>query len=207
MIILILKYPWKFINDITVGERRVMYDCAIGLMQSLVMDIRRATQQELQDPRRPGPALLQEFAIVALSCPGFSEKQKASFVGLLNHNSFRPMADGRHCPIKLGGNNEFSSCWPFSALDILPDADPDVVRFYARVFRETIANNNPNTSLAEIKAAELSGRKDCPMGDWNINYGSGAGNLALSTVASIEWSAIEAVLRQFCSQTSRHRYA
>lgn len=199
IITLLHKYPWQALNEITVRERRAIFDCTIGLMKTLITDLRRSNNK--YSALLPTPALLQELSVAALSCPGFTEKQKASIVHLLVSGGYKAMADGRSSGVKLGGNEDYSATWPFSALNIVPNADPDVVQYFAKVFRNAKAANNGKMSLASRKANEMSGQQQGMMGDWKIDYGNDASNLSLEAIGKKEFDAIEEVLVVACSQS------
>ncbi|KAI5371205.1 putative nucleotide-binding alpha-beta plait domain superfamily [Septoria linicola] len=197
MITLLHKYPWHCVEEITIGERRAIFDCAIGLIKTLIIDIRRANNKF--SPLHPTPALLQELGSAALVCPGFTEKQKASIVNVLIQGGFKSMADGRDLSIKLGGQHPYSAWWPFSALGMPADADQEVLQYFAALFRQGTATPK-DTSLAARKVAESSGYQENPMGNWDINYGPNASTLSLAQIGKIEFDEIERVLTVICEQ-------
>jgi len=61
-------------------------------------------------------SLLQELATAALSCPGFSEQQKASLVEELAAHGHMRFGIGCGMNVHLGGSGMFSASWPFLAL-------------------------------------------------------------------------------------------
>ncbi|KXT03832.1 hypothetical protein AC578_8926 [Pseudocercospora eumusae] len=188
MITLLYKYPWYDTEHITISERRAIYDCAIGLAKTLINELRRGTNKPT--PLQPTSALLQELAVAMLSCPGFTEKQKAAIVSQLYQGNYQSMADGRGVNVQLGGRHEFSFVWPFSALSMLPDADPRLMRYYAGLFRQ--ATSKP--TLAERQAAKAAGYEEKPMGNIKVNYGDNAKDLSLAEVAKMEYDEIETML-------------
>ncbi|GIZ38940.1 hypothetical protein CKM354_000233700 [Cercospora kikuchii] len=195
MITLLFKYPWQAIDEITVAERRAIYDACIGLIKTLIVALRRSNLQH--SANQPTPGLLQELTTAALVCPGFTEKQKASIIAAVIQGGFKGIADGRDLNVKLGGHHEFSASWPFSALGIPMDVELDVLAYYARLFRE--ATYEPKaTSLAALKAKQASGQGQNPMGEWSIYYGNNPSSLTLAQVGQIEYDAVEKLLKFIC---------
>lgn len=69
------------------------------------------------------PALLQELAIVALSCVGFTEQQKWAFIRILENYGYEHLVVGYRTSAHLGGSSPFSATWPLFALSPRPNAD------------------------------------------------------------------------------------
>lgn len=197
MITLLYKYPWYAVDHVTVVERRNIYDCATILVQNLVKALRRANNK--YEALAPSPALLQELSVAILGCPGFSEKQKSIIYAHLVSGGYKGLAEGHGINVTLGGNNEFSSFWPFSALSITPGAHMELVRYYASLFRQATVNVEP-LSLAARQATQASGQSNNPMGDFKIKYGQNASQLSLADLAKKEWDKIEELLSMVCGR-------
>lgn len=196
MITLLYKYPWCAIDEITIAERRAIYDSCMSLIKNLITTLRRSNLQHSSN--QPTPGVLQELTTAALVCPGFTEKQKASVIAAVVQGGFKGMAGGRDLNVKLGGHHAFSASWPFSALGIPADVEEDVLAYYAQLFRE--ATYEPKTtSLAALKAS--AGHQN-PMGNWRIDYGNDPSSLTLAQVGQIEYDAVEKVLKSICAEGS-----
>ncbi|KAK4635208.1 hypothetical protein CLAFUW4_01396 [Fulvia fulva] len=195
MITTLQKYPWYAVEHVTIRERRAIYDCTINLIRILMENLRRANSR--YSPLEPTPALLQELAVAALTCPGFSEKQKSNIVGLLHQSGFKAIADGQSINVRLGGNHELSSTWPFATLSIQPGTDMELVKFYAGLFRKATETSD-SSSLHSRQIAKTSGAKGNPMGDIHINYGKNVHDLSLAEAAKKEFTKIEQLLGRVC---------
>ncbi|KAM3415749.1 hypothetical protein BST61_g9260 [Cercospora zeina] len=194
MITLLYKYPWYAIEEITIAERRAIYDSCISLIKNLITTLRRSNLQ--RSSNQPTPGLLQELTTAALVCPGFTEKQKASIIAAVIQGGFKGVAGGRDLNVKLGGHHEFSASWPFSALGIPNDVEEDVLAYYAQLFRGATYEAKA-TSLAAMKA---SPSEQNPMGNWHIDYGNDPSSLTLAQVGQIEYDAVEKVLKSICAE-------
>ncbi|EME48599.1 hypothetical protein DOTSEDRAFT_49044 [Dothistroma septosporum NZE10] len=195
MITTLQKYPWYAVEHVTIRERRAIYDCTTTLVRILIENLRRANNR--YSPLEPTPALLQELVVAALTCPGFSEKQKSNIVAQLHQNGFKSMADGHGINVRLGGNHELSTTWPFATLSIVPGTNMDLVKYYAGLFRQaTEASQSP--SLHDRQMAKSNGTKSGPMGEIHINYGKNVGDLSLAEVAKREYNKIEQLLGRVC---------
>ena len=126
MISLLHKYPWYAVNHVTLGERRSIFDLTLGLITALVADLRRRPNKH--GPLETTPGLLQELTVAALTCVGFSERQKAAIVNVLVQGNFENMADGKSVSIPLGGKHELGPVWPFQVLSKTPNADMRLVK-------------------------------------------------------------------------------
>lgn len=198
MITLLYKYPWSSPQHISISERRGIFDCAVGLLKTLINDLRRGNNRP--NPLQPTVPLLQELAVSMLCCPGFSEKQKATIVGQLCQGGYKSIAEGQGINVKLGGRHELSSTWPFSALSMTPDADTRLLQYYSTLFRQ--ATSKPGVaSLADRQAAKAAGLEDKPMGNIKVNYGNNAKNLSLAEVAKLEYDEIEKMLERVLHRT------
>lgn len=131
MITIMHKYPWYALSLITVRERDMIYNCVIKLMGTLVEEIRQL-KGKLWTPLAPSPALLEEMAMVALVCPGFTERQKYKLIGYLRQDGYGWMVTGVvGSRLNLGGNHQLGGFWPFVSLSVLPGADIELVKVFS----------------------------------------------------------------------------
>lgn len=130
MITTLYKFPWYAVDYITMTDRRGLYECTAALLRILMESLRRPSKTF--SSLEPTTALLQELVVAALSCPGFSEKQKYVIVQKLYEHDFRSIAEGAHTNMKLGGHFQLSGCWPFLALSPVPGTDPDLLKVRPR---------------------------------------------------------------------------
>lgn len=89
--------------------------------------LRRTNDGRVQDSTKPTPSVLQELAVAALLCPGFSEGQKAVIVLNMNQIGYGGMVNGRGMNFHFGGNHRFSTSWPFHVLVKQPGVSNDLV--------------------------------------------------------------------------------
>lgn len=117
MISTIAKYPWHAIDNVTLGDRLLLYNAVRSQIRALATCIRRNAS-----PMMLTPILLQELVVTTLSCPGFSEQQKAYIVEDLHASGFGHMSKGQGLIGTLGGTLRYSSVWPFEVLGKKPEA-------------------------------------------------------------------------------------
>lgn len=115
---LLYKYPWFAVDHVKLKERRMIWDGTDSLMRILMENLRRPDLNKRHNVIPPSPALLQELTVAALTCPGFSEKQKAFLVFRLHTENWGHMAQGTNLNIKLSGTHIMAEWWPFTALGI-----------------------------------------------------------------------------------------
>ena len=102
------------------NERRLIYDATLCIMRSLIALLRRHDGK--QEISKPTGATLQELAVAALTCPGFSETQKAEIAWALQQNGFAAMTSPRGMNIAFGGVARIAMAWPFKVLACAPTA-------------------------------------------------------------------------------------
>ena len=106
-------------------ERRLLFDATMSLAKSLIITLRKAQTQT--DTSKPTAATLQEFTVATLTCPGFSEQQKWTYIQQLVSGGFGNMASSRGMNLKFGGVSDSAAHWPFQVLARDPGAQEDVV--------------------------------------------------------------------------------
>lgn len=120
------KYPWFAHNSVLMTERRLIFDATLSLFRHLVAVLRRMPSRS-SDNTKPTTSTLQELAIAALTCPGFSELQKASIVTCMTEAGFEGMTTGKAMNLKLGGNTALAKAWPFQVLARAPSASNEIM--------------------------------------------------------------------------------
>lgn len=78
--------------------------------------LRETSKNRALDRTLPTAATLQEIAVAALTCPGFSEGHKGTIVLNLGEAGFQHMTTARGMNFRFGGNHKFATEWPFHAL-------------------------------------------------------------------------------------------
>ena len=121
------KYPWFAHDYVKMNERRLIYDATLCIVRALIAVLRKTANGQ-QDNTKPSGATLQELSVAALTCPGFSEAQKAELVWVLQQGGFAGMTTPRGMNITFGGNNKISPAWPFKVLVIAPTATDIMVK-------------------------------------------------------------------------------
>lgn len=107
------RLPWHTPRYITLVQRKKLYDTVRVCVQTFIA----ALEGDERDRHISiSESLLQELATAALSCPGFSEQQKASLVEGLALHGHLSFGIGRGMNVHLGGSGMFSASWPFMAL-------------------------------------------------------------------------------------------
>lgn len=120
------KYPWFAHEHVKMTERRLLYDVTLSIMRALVGFLRRVGTHQI-DTTKPTAATLQELAVAALTCPGFSEEQKASMVACMQQGGFHDLTTSRGMNVTFGGNTAIAAKWPFKVLARDPKASDQMV--------------------------------------------------------------------------------
>ncbi|KAK5133144.1 hypothetical protein LTR08_008168 [Meristemomyces frigidus] len=185
------KYPWFAHEHVKMSERRLVYDATLCIVRSLIAFLRRTANQVQQDISKPTGATLQELAVAALTCPGFSESQKATLVWTMQQGGFAGMTSPRGMNISFGGNSKMSSAWPFKVLARAPTATDTIVKYFAKLMSEATTPTE-EASLADRHAMRASGAKaQGPFGKIEFDYGNAT---TLAEVGKIELRTIETLL-------------
>ena len=121
MITTLHKYPWHTPQHVSFRERKLIFDTTLTCFRWLIAFIRRGKDQALT------PILLQELAVAALTCPGFSEQQKSTIVSTMQQGGFGGMAAGSGIGVRFGGNSRLSSVLPFQVLAFKAGVSEEVI--------------------------------------------------------------------------------
>ncbi|CAK3894378.1 hypothetical protein DOTSEDRAFT_49044 [Lecanosticta acicola] len=189
----LVKFPWYALDYITIKERRRMFDCTVELLRILVEHLRRSNGR--YSPLEPTPAILQELVVAALTCPGFSEKQKHSIVFQMSQHGYKSMADGHSVNVRLGGHHELCSTWPFASLGVIPGTDRNLLLFFAGLFRKATATSPEKSGSLASRMTSQNAGIDKPMGNLKIKYPGNSDEMSLSDVAKLEYGYVENMLK------------
>jgi len=121
------KYPWFAHECVIMIERRLLYDATMALSKTLIILLRKAQGHPQVDISKPTPVTLQELTVAMLTCPGFSEMQKAAYIQQLTNGGYGQLADSRGMNLKFGGVGLLAPHWPFMAVVRDPAAQEDLV--------------------------------------------------------------------------------
>ncbi|KAK5115435.1 hypothetical protein LTR85_009895 [Meristemomyces frigidus] len=184
------KYPWFAHENVTMTERRLLFDATLAIMRSLIGVLRRAGIQQ-QDNSKPTAATLQELTVAALTCPGFSEQQKAALVMCLQQGGYNGMTTSRGLNVAFGGSSQYSHSWPFKVLALDPKASDPMVNYFVSLMHEATTGSEV-LSLANQHAMRASGGS--PQGRFgNIDFDYGDAS-TLAEVGKVELRTIETLL-------------
>jgi hypothetical protein len=191
----------------TLNQRKKLYETVRCCIQALITALER---DERERHTAISESLLQELSTAALSCVGFSELQKASFVEDLTARGHVDFAMGRGMNAHHGGSSLFSGSWPFMALvpQAFVDSELLKVRHILSSFSHLLANLTAQFYISLVsKASEVT--KDTslydtaaylehdprPFGTFSINYNSQElGSLTLEDVVRSEIGAVAQIL-------------
>lgn len=121
------KYPWYAVDHVLLEERHLIFDTTLKCMRALMELLRQAMRPGPTDRNMPTGATLQELTVAALTCPGFSESQKAAIKINLIEGGFKGYISSRGMNFRFGGVDSYSTKWPFHALVKQPGVDDKVV--------------------------------------------------------------------------------
>lgn len=118
------KYPFFAHDSVFLTERRILWNATMSLAKVLINMFRRTptNPNRTLDKGAPTPATLQELTVAALTCPGFSESQKATLVHALTRGGFAHFTNPAGMNLVFGGTKAVSNDWPFQVLAITPGA-------------------------------------------------------------------------------------
>jgi hypothetical protein len=132
MISVLHRFPWHMPQYITVEARKKLYETICTCFNELhrALDTGSGLDREVFG-RGYSMALFQELAVAALSCPGFSEQQKASLAGNLTDWRTFDLSALRSLEginVTLGGTGPLSANWPFLALSPKPSTSNELLK-------------------------------------------------------------------------------
>jgi len=139
MITLLHKYPWFAVDHVLLHERQAIFDTALKCIRSLITLLHEnrngpgmtrgngSAAVATANRMMPTSATLHELAVAVLTCPGFSENQKAAVINNLIQGGHAQFTVARGMIFTLGGTGRFASDWPFHALVKQPGAPDELV--------------------------------------------------------------------------------
>lgn len=110
------KYPWHASQDTLLSDRKKLFSATLTCARVLSTNLRRAKTSDATIHANLTEALLQELAVAALGCPGFSEQQKANVVSVMQQQNYGWIADNAGMSVSTGGTARTASYWPFLVL-------------------------------------------------------------------------------------------
>jgi hypothetical protein len=199
MISVIHKYPFHAVDYVTIGERRALFDLAQQMVQHLIdaiHDIARSTQNSRRKHQVTGPppteGLLEELIVAVLSCPGFSEKQKAAVAQQTSAAGYERMTKGGP-GFHLGGTHSLSSSWPFLALALAPEVNYNLIRYYASLLRDATFTSEDIAYVQRLPPVLAFRYK--PFGNFRVDYGPRAESMSLAEAGYQELTQVQHVLQ------------
>jgi hypothetical protein len=203
MISIIHKYPFHAVDYVTLNERRALFDLAEQMVVHLINALQNSAQhsnktggkfQALGPP--PTMALLEELIVALLSCPGFSEKQKATIANQLylriSATDYDRMTRSKP-GLQLGGTNPLSSSWPFLVIAPAPEVDYNFIRYYASLLRDATLTQEDVLYMQHLPPQHAQQYK--PFGNFRIDYGLQAESMSLAEAEVREVTQVQHVLR------------
>ncbi|KAK4948271.1 hypothetical protein LTR10_012805 [Elasticomyces elasticus] len=186
------KYPWFAHECVNMTERRLLFDATMSIAKSLIILLRKAHAQPQQnDVAKPTAPTLQELTVATLTCPGFSEAQKATYIQQLVSGGFGGFASSRGMNLKFGGVSALSAQWPFQVLARNPGSHEDLVFYFASLMREATMGAQPMSLIDQHRLRASGGSASGPFGHITFDYSQAK---TLVEVAEIELRTIEALL-------------
>ncbi|TKA56328.1 hypothetical protein B0A55_11674 [Friedmanniomyces simplex] len=185
------KYPWFAHECVNMIERRLLFDATMSLSKSLIILLRKAQGQQHADVTKPTPVTLQELTVATLTCPGFSEAQKATYIQQLFNGGFGSMASNRGMNLKFGGVGELAPYWPFQVVARDPSAQEDLVLYFASLMRDATMGTHRMSLVDQHRLRASGGNTQGPFGHITFDYGTAK---TLVEVAEVELRTIEQLL-------------
>jgi hypothetical protein len=79
------------------------------------------------EPNKPTTNTLKELAVAALTCPGFTEKEKAQIVADLRNSGYHQLTKPHGMNVRFGGNHPWAEDWPFKVAAKHPGASDQIM--------------------------------------------------------------------------------
>jgi hypothetical protein len=203
MISIIHKYPFHAVDHVTLEERRALFDLAEKMVAHLINAVQNDAQHASNSGSKfqvsappPTMALLEELIIAVLSCPGFSERQKATVANRLYHKisatDYNRMTKSKP-GLQIGGTHALSSSWPFLALAPAPEVEYNLIRYYASLLRDATLTREDLVYMQHLLPQHA--RQYKPFGNFRVEYGPRAECMSLAEVEARELAQVQHVLR------------
>ena len=128
LITILHKFPWYAVEHVLLVERDLIFDTTLKCMRSLMELLRQNMRPGPTDRTMPTGTTLHELTVAALTCPGFSEGQKAAIRINVIDGGLKELVSSRGMNFRFGGVDSFSTKWPFQALVKKPGVDDNLVK-------------------------------------------------------------------------------
>lgn len=150
------KYPWHSVENVLLSERHAIFDTTLKCLGSLINFIQQPRKRSQNEQHPPTEGTLHELVVAALTCPGFSEGQKATIVRCVKQAGYGDLTTGRGMNLRFGGMDRFAAEWPFHALVKQPGVKDDMImvrfsRKYILATRTNIVCSIWHTSSAKLR--------------------------------------------------------
>ncbi|KAF2773700.1 hypothetical protein EJ03DRAFT_104920 [Teratosphaeria nubilosa] len=122
----LVKYPWQALDCVSIAERDRLFEATMKIVTALVNALQYAAKGSY-DVNKVTFGTLRELTVTVLTCPGFSEVQKATYVRLMFEKELASVCDPKGTNLAFGGVRTISACWPFKVLAIDPAAPKEMV--------------------------------------------------------------------------------
>ncbi|KAI6842678.1 hypothetical protein KC340_g1449 [Hortaea werneckii] len=191
------KYPWHAHDHVLLTERQVMFDATVELLRHLLDTLNR-NKNTLVEQGTPTDATLMEFAVAVLTCPGFSEGQKAHCIHILRKAGYDKFTTPRGMNLAFGGTSTLSAQWPFQVIVREPRVHDDLVTYLASLCHRATVRDTNGTSMHDRLAARANGTGGGPFGNIQIDYKMPNNELAktLAEAGKIEMDYVEKLLER-----------
>ena len=132
LITTIHKYPWHAPQYVLLRERQAIFDAVLAAIRALVR-LLHSDKTPGYERNLPTNSTLHELVVAALTCPGFSEGQKAAIAHQVDLGGFPQFLSSRGFNFhlgatdKLGKTDKYSLDWPFRGLIRKPGVDDKMI--------------------------------------------------------------------------------
>ncbi|KAH9819760.1 Actin-related protein 2/3 complex subunit 4, partial [Teratosphaeria destructans] len=188
----LVKYPWHALDCVFIAERDRMFEATMKIVAALVNALQYASKGSY-DVNKVTIGTLRELTVTVLTCPGFSEVQKAAYVRFMFENELAGVCDPKGTNLAFGGVRAISACWPFKVLAIDPAAPKEMVEYFMYLIREALQAQEKQLSLAERHRRRMSGSVSGPFGNLAIDYKDAQ---TIGEVGELELDFVEELLHR-----------
>jgi hypothetical protein len=127
MITTLHKYPWFATEHILEDERVRLFQCVKKSVRALINLLTKVHGNARADPTKPTVSTLKELVVAILTCPGFSEKEKAQVVADLRGSGYHQLTHPHGMNLRFGGRHAFAEDWPFKVAAKHPGVSDQVM--------------------------------------------------------------------------------
>ncbi|GAB1742963.1 hypothetical protein NU219Hw_g8662t1 [Hortaea werneckii] len=194
------KYPWHAHDHVLLAERQAMFDATTELLRHLLDTLNRY-RNTLIEQGTPTDATLMEFVVAVLTCPGFSEGQKAHVIQILRNAGYDKFTAPRGMNLAFGGTSTLSAQWPFQVIVREPRVHDELVTYLASLCHRATVRDISGISMHDRLAARANGTGGAangPFGNVLVDYRMPNNALAktLAEAGKIEMDYVEKLLEK-----------